>query len=125
MIYYESKMNPIFKKFNYKNQSEVIVLSPPESLNSDLNKTSELANVKTLLRGVKEIEFILIFVTKKIEIDSMILQINNLLNEDLDKTFYHPEAEQKVSLRENIEIYTWHCKHHLEHIRQTKLCEIQ
>ena len=100
-------------------------LNAPESFNSDLNEISELTNIKTSLSGVKEIEFILIFVTKKIEIDSMILQINNLLNEDLDKTFYHSEAEQKVSLRENIEIYTWHCKHHLEHIRQTKLCEIQ
>ena len=75
-------MNSIFKKLNYKNQSEVVVLNAPESFNSDLNEISELAIVKTSLSGVKVIEFILAFVTKKFEIDSMIQKINNLLDDD-------------------------------------------
>ena len=46
IIYLENKMNPIFKKLNYKNQSEVVVLNAPESFNSDLNEISELTIVK-------------------------------------------------------------------------------
>ena len=40
--------------------------------------------------------------------------------EDLNKEFIHPEQSEKISLKENILIYSWHCRHHLAHIRQAK-----
>ena len=52
-----------------------------------------------------------------------VILLRSITNEDLNKTFYHPEAKQKISLRENIGIYAWHCNHHLEHIRNAKLNE--
>lgn len=37
---------------------------------------------------------------------------------DLEKYFIHPEGNEKVTLKENIGIYTWHCNHHFAHIEQ-------
>lgn len=46
--------------------------------------------------------------------------LKSLSEEDLNKEFIHPEQSEKISLKENILIYRWHCRHHLAHIRQAK-----
>jgi len=46
--------------------------------------------------------------------------LKSLSDEDLNKEFIHPEQSEKISLKENILIYSWHCQHHLAHIRQAK-----
>ncbi|TDX84035.1 YfiT family bacillithiol transferase [Epilithonimonas xixisoli] len=46
--------------------------------------------------------------------------LKNLSDEDLKKEFIHPEQSEKISLKENILIYSWHCQHHLVHICQAK-----
>jgi len=46
--------------------------------------------------------------------------LKSMSEEDLDKEFVHPEQSEKISLKENILIYSWHCQHHLAHIRQAK-----
>jgi len=42
--------------------------------------------------------------------------LKGLSDGDLAKTFIHPEGNEEVSLKENIGIYAWHCKHHFAHI---------
>jgi len=44
--------------------------------------------------------------------------LNGLSESDLDQVFIHPEGNEKISLRENICIYAWHCNHHFAHIEQ-------
>lgn len=39
---------------------------------------------------------------------------------DFDRTYYHPEHQKNVPLREVISMYAWHGRHHLTHITQTK-----
>lgn len=46
--------------------------------------------------------------------------LKSLSDEDLNKEFIHPEQSERISLKENILIYSWHCQHHLAHIRQAK-----
>lgn len=46
--------------------------------------------------------------------------LKTLSEEELNKEFIHPEQSEKISLRRNILIYGWHCRHHLAHIRQAK-----
>ena len=46
--------------------------------------------------------------------------LRNLSEDDLDKEFIHPEQSERISLKENILIYSWHCQHHLAHIKQAK-----
>ncbi|MEM6686570.1 MAG: YfiT family bacillithiol transferase [Bacteroidota bacterium] len=44
--------------------------------------------------------------------------LKGLTESDLGQIFIHPEGNEKVSLKENIGIYAWHCNHHYEHINQ-------
>jgi hypothetical protein len=44
--------------------------------------------------------------------------LKGLKNEDLKRYFIHPESREKVTLKENIGIYAWHCNHHFAHIEQ-------
>ncbi|QNM86587.1 putative metal-dependent hydrolase [Polaribacter pectinis] len=44
--------------------------------------------------------------------------LNGLSESDLEKDFIHPSGNEKVSLKENIGIYAWHCNHHFAHIEQ-------
>ena len=42
--------------------------------------------------------------------------LKGLTSDDLNKYFIHPEGNEKVTLKENIGIYAWHCNHHFAHI---------
>lgn len=44
--------------------------------------------------------------------------LKSLKADDLASAFVHPEHGNRVSLKENIGIYAWHCNHHLAHIEQ-------
>jgi uncharacterized damage-inducible protein DinB len=46
--------------------------------------------------------------------------LQNLTQEQLKRTFIHPEHGKEFSLEENIGIYAWHCNHHLAHISSLK-----
>ena len=46
--------------------------------------------------------------------------LKNLSATDLRRTFVHPEHNEQFSLAEAIGMYSWHCNHHLEHIKQAK-----
>jgi len=37
--------------------------------------------------------------------------------EDFSRTYFHPEMDRKVPLDEVASMYAWHCKHHLEHVK--------
>lgn len=39
-----------------------------------------------------------------------------LNEEELNRTYYHPQNERHVPLRETIFLYAWHCKHHMGHL---------
>ena len=43
--------------------------------------------------------------------------LKQLTEEDLKKEFTHPEHGTIFNLAENIGFYSWHSKHHLEHIK--------
>lgn len=47
--------------------------------------------------------------------------LKTLTEDDLNKKFIHPEQSEKISLKENILIYGWHCRHHLAHIKKAKV----
>lgn len=42
--------------------------------------------------------------------------LKRLSPDELQKKFIHPNGNSKVSLKENIGIYAWHCEHHFAHI---------
>ncbi len=46
--------------------------------------------------------------------------LDKLTEEQLNRTFFHPEGNRTISLKENLCIYNWHCNHHLQHIINAK-----
>ena len=44
--------------------------------------------------------------------------LENMSEEDFLRTFVHPESGRTIRLDQNLALYTWHCNHHLAHIRQ-------
>lgn len=44
--------------------------------------------------------------------------LRSLTADQLERTFFHPESQRHIGLKENIGIYAWHCNHHLAHIEQ-------
>ena len=46
----------------------------------------------------------------------LVYLIKGLSTEDLERSFIHPDGNQKTSLTENIGRYAWHSDHHYAHI---------
>ena len=42
--------------------------------------------------------------------------LEQMTEEDYQRSFIHPENNAEVRLIENLGIYAWHCEHHLQHI---------
>ncbi len=42
--------------------------------------------------------------------------LENMSDEDFDRTYYHPEKNAESKLSENLLHYEWHCRHHLAHV---------
>jgi len=60
-------MNAIFKKLNYKNQHQIFIITAPNSFEKDLKEMGLMTIIKTNLAGAKEVEFLLAFVTSRIQ----------------------------------------------------------
>lgn len=46
----------------------------------------------------------------------LVYLVRGMTEEQLEKSFIHPEGNEEVGLKENIGIYAWHCNHHYAHI---------
>ncbi|WP_137401579.1 YfiT family bacillithiol transferase [Echinicola rosea] len=44
--------------------------------------------------------------------------LNSLSEDQLHRTYYHPEHRTETNLGLTTSMYSWHCKHHLAHIEQ-------
>ena len=44
--------------------------------------------------------------------------LNNFSEDDLKRTFIHPEHGKEFSIEETIGVYAWHSNHHFAHIEQ-------
>lgn len=47
----------------------------------------------------------------------LVYLLKTLSEDDLNKSFIHPEHNEEVVLKKNIGIYAWHSKHHYAHIK--------
>jgi DinB superfamily len=47
-----------------------------------------------------------------------VMLLMELNADDLKKTYFHPEAKKRIPLSYLIFLYSWHCEHHLAHIKQ-------
>lgn len=45
-----------------------------------------------------------------------VFEVKSLTNDELNSTYFHPEMNRKVTLRENLAYYAWHSEHHFMQI---------
>ncbi|WP_159478202.1 hypothetical protein [Dyadobacter sp. 3J3] len=88
-------MDAVFKKLNLKNQKTVVVLGAPDSFGTNLDSIRDETEVVHSLEEVKEIDFILAFVTKQTEIDDLIPNIAPLLQGDAVVWMCYPKGTSK------------------------------
>ena len=46
--------------------------------------------------------------------------LNNLTEQELERTFFHPVQKREMPIAESIGLYAWHGNHHLAHITALK-----
>jgi hypothetical protein len=46
--------------------------------------------------------------------------LKSLTDEELRRTFYHPEKQAEIPLDKTIALYSWHCRHHLAHVQSIR-----
>lgn len=88
-------MTELFKKLNYKSQKEICIVNAPSSFKKEMAMMAEIAMVKTSLKGIKELEFFLAFVTKQSEVDGWTKSIAPLLSADALVWFAYPKGTSK------------------------------
>ena len=52
--------------------------------------------------------------------ERLTILLRSLHDEDLNKSYIHPEYNKEFKLIEAIALYGWHCNHHLAHITNLK-----
>ena len=87
-------MDAVFKKMNFKEHENVIVLNAPESFHANMEAMKPWANIKTNLRS-KQIEFVVAFVTEQKEIDNLVPKIIPKLKDDALVWFCYPKKSSK------------------------------
>lgn len=87
-------MAAVFEKLNFKDQQEIVVLNAPESFEPELAKLSAVAAHQSL-STVKETTFVLAFVTRKSEVDSLAPQIAKRAKGDAIVWFAYPKGSSK------------------------------
>jgi len=88
-------MNPLFKKLNYKDQSVLLMVNSPESLEKDLKEMEYHANVVADPVQIREIEFAIVFVTRQAQIDELVPIIAPKLMGDAIVWFCYPKGSSK------------------------------
>lgn len=88
-------MTPVFKKLNFKEQASIHAIQAPDSFQGELQEMSTIAKISTNLVGATEIEFAIVFVTTKQEIDTIIKELIPKMIGDPIVWFCYPKGTSK------------------------------
>lgn len=87
-------MATTFQKLNLKEQKQILVINAPESFESELASLQDV-ELKRNLDEVTEIDFALVFVTRKAEIDELSPQLVAKARGDVILWFVYPKGTSK------------------------------
>jgi hypothetical protein len=88
-------MTPLFKKLNFKDQTQLCILGSPPEFGAEMKKIEDFSTVVTSAQKCKEIEFALIFVKSKPEIDAAVRSIKGKIKGDAVLWFAYPKGTSK------------------------------
>jgi hypothetical protein len=87
-------MTPLFTKLNLKQQTEILILNAPDSLETELDAL-EGVTIERDLEDVEEIQFCLAFVTQQEEVNQIAREIAAKLQGDAVVWFAYPKGSSK------------------------------
>lgn len=88
-------MTPLFKKLNFKQHKEILVLNYPTEFEGEVNGMNNFTTIRTNINDISEIEFILTFVKTKTEIDAIAPLLYKKLKGDGIVWFAYPKGSSK------------------------------
>jgi hypothetical protein len=88
-------MNALFKKLNFKNHKEIVVMNPPDSFNKEIEEMSSETSFLFDINQAKEIHFAIVFVKKKSETEESIALLSKKLAGDAVVWFCYPKGTSK------------------------------
>lgn len=88
-------MNSIFKKLNFKDQPEIVVVNAPDSFLPVLDEMTQLTQVKTSVTDASDISFAMAFVTKQQEVDLLTQQFAEKIMGDGLLWMVYPKGSSK------------------------------
>lgn len=88
-------MNDVFKKLNYKDHKMIYILHAPPSFKTNTDSMRDIASIKTSLPASGEAGFVLSFVTRQHEVDTIAKQISKITPGDAVVWFAYPKGSSK------------------------------
>lgn len=88
-------VTPLFKKLNFKQHKEILILNQPTEFEAELDAMKDCTEIKTDLQSIAEIEFVLTFVKTRTEIDDITPLIANKLKGDGVVWFAYPKGSSR------------------------------
>lgn len=88
-------MTPLFKKLNFKDQKQILILGSPESFQAEMSNMEPYSDILTELVPLNQLGFALVFVTQKVEIDQTISVLANQMPGDAVLWFAYPKGSSK------------------------------
>lgn len=88
-------MDDVFKKLNFKDQSEILVINHPASFQPNLDAMEGLTKIQTDVAKAVKIHFAIVFVTKQNELDTLATQIAPKTEGDALVWFAYPKGTSK------------------------------
>lgn len=88
-------MTPLFKKLNFKNHTQIIVLNVPSTLEAEADEMTKFTEVKKDLDNITGLNFCIAFATQQAELDALADQLQDLLKGDPILWVCYPKATSK------------------------------
>ncbi len=100
-------MTYLFKKLNFKDQKEIFIINHPTEFDAELEAMKYFSAIKTNIEEAKNIEFVLVFVKTKAEIEQYFSSISTALKGDVILWFAYPKGTSKKYKVEIGRDYGW------------------
>lgn len=88
-------MTTLFKKLNFKDQKEILVINAPTSFDKELADIAKFTEIIKAIKKVKAIDFAIVFVLTQEQIDNTIELIFPKFNGDAVLWFCYPKGTSK------------------------------
>jgi hypothetical protein len=88
-------MTPLFKKLNFKGQKAILALNHPRSFETELHTMQGVTQIVNSESEIEEIEYAIIFVTTKVQIDEYAAAIMPKFKGDAILWFCYPKGTSK------------------------------